>query len=503
MQISLHPSIQTENEYESAHDNDNKNISFSNLFFNHLTDLYNYGYQKKDILILVRARKLVPTIQHIIKSENYDKFSFTTMTYHNFAEKILCEYGFLRNKQRLKVIGRYDQLRIIKEICFSRNRFLNYKEIFLFIAKCKSQNQNDSKKINFSSFLQSKPSIHKVIDMSPDFEVPQFSDYEIDNYASDIFQIYQNVLKRRKMADHEDLINFSTQIMKRNSEVITFYRRRYKFAFMDNTNKFLTKKKNIKNFLSLLFINNENTQEPPINNDKEDDNMEYSNFRFFSINSNQKHFQNSSKPVQYSSPPPLESFSHENADSFFSFESSDFNQNKLFSEVSDFDAEGENGFNIDVLPFGMNNNSKECDQEDQFKENENKSWIEREPIKNLSDFEEEEEGFLSDFDYENEYEIDGHDIEESSESGMNCGSSWPTKNKLHMLNSIKKKKPFKNNYLFFNSEPIIFDGIENNNRKRRYSYYGQNLILKEISGKFRTLSNQIGKAVFFSDDNYE
>lgn len=485
MQITLHQSIQDQNEYKSDHEPDDKDISFAIMLNNQIPYLIKYGYQKKDLLILVRARRAIPAIQEILKREDIGKFSLSTMTYHNLAGRILHEYGFLRSQQRLTSIGRYEQLKMIKDICRSQNSYLNYKELLLFIAKCKST--NNLNRISFSSFLQSKTLIHKVIpfdNMNPDSEELKLSNNEIDKRASDVFHIYQDTLERNRMADYEDLISYSSQIMKRNPEVINFYRRQYKFTFMDNSRKYLIRKKNIKNFISILFLSNEKDLEFQTNSDQNENDFENSNIRFFTINSYSKIFQSNQESMQ--SPFPDSPF-HENPDTSFSFE------NKIFSEVSDFDAEGENGFNLDVFSSGANEQKSENETEKFFQSD-------NEPAKVLSDFEEEEDGFLSDFDYDNEYESD--DPYNNEESGMNYDSSCSSKNKFQLLNSIEKKKSFKNNF-FSVGEPIIFDEIGNIRRGRRYSYYGQNVFLNEFNSQLRQFSNINRRAIFLSDDNYE
>lgn len=495
MQINLYRSTQAKNEIKNDQDCDTKDFSFSNIFFNHIQFFINTGYQKKDIIILVRARKIISSIHLILKDANIDQFSFLTMTYHSLAEKIFHNYGFLRLKRKLSVVRRDEQLKMIKKICRSKNGYLNYKEILLFIEKCKSSYQNNAKKMSFSSFLKTIPTNQTRGNTNEitNSEQLHFSNQEIDNFASDIFNIYQDTLKKKNLADLDDLINFTLQIIKRNPEIISLYRRRYKFAFIDNTKQFLVRKKNINDFVSLLFINNEKRFEM---SDRIERNLRYPNFQFYTLKFFSNIFKNGLKPLAYSFTSCVDSFL---SDDSFAFEYNDSNQNKIFSEVSDFDIENENGVNIGVFPFGMGNNKwvqngKDYEDDDIFTENE--------LTQVLSDFEENEEELLSDFDFDDDddYSEESNFTEESSESGMIHSSSGLVKNKFFILNSMKKRKMFRNN---LSNEPIEYDDMENKKRERRYSYYGQNLFLKDINCKIRQFADQVGKSAFFSDDNYE
>ena len=49
----------------------------------------------------------------------------------------------------------------------------------------------------------------------------------------------------------------------------------------------------------------------------------------------------------------------------------------------------------------------------------------------------------------------------------------------------------------------MYNQTETKRNKRRYSYYGQSPLFKEIRYHFEAFINQKGKIAFFSDDNYD
>lgn len=497
MQITIFPS-KSENEYDRDQHSNVNDFNSSNPITAHLPSLFKEGYLTSDLIILVHARKKIFTIQHLLKKASIDHFSIPIMTYYSLAEIILQNFGFLANKYKFKTIGRYEQLKIVKSICQSQNNLFNYKYVFLFIVKCKCYGfVNYSAQMSFSSFLKSKRSKNKYGFPFNQRNI-QISDEIIDNNFLKIFHIYEDILKNKKYVDFEDLITFSSQILEHNPEVVSFYNRKYKFAFIDNTNQFLGRKMSLNNFASLLYVNRKPS--PYISFNEQYYFKCKPNFQFFSF---------------YSIPKPnyLDNFRqvpknscHENLDNSFDFNEANqikSNPPKNFqtsSEVSDFDSEIENGVKLDISSINSNQNYNQ-------NTNEIKNSISSrfELNKTLSDSEEDEYEILSDFndfesdDYENDDSFYDEDIPKNVQ---NHKASWLLKNKFCLANSMKKKKYFKNNFCF-PSKSIMYNQTEAKRNKRRYSYYGQSPLFKEIRYHFEAFINQKGKMAFFSDDNYD
>lgn len=150
------------------------------------------GFATRDLLIITFTRKASIELKQRLSAMGFNVIDLSVMTFHSFGLMVLRKFGHLINLNHFRIINEKEQMELIDSI--SGEKF--NKDILLYLQLFKNNN-------------------------------------ECDDELRPIFEKYNAQLRSLNMCDFTDLINLPLELMRRNTEVLNFYQKRYKYGLVD------------------------------------------------------------------------------------------------------------------------------------------------------------------------------------------------------------------------------------------------------------------------------